>query len=97
MNIWSLPKWCDKTVTEKILFTAQILLSLIITLLGSLQIFDIWDKAINVLEPLLGVFMLLMFLQYRKYSKITSYSYLGTAIIIFICGVSILLKYFYLK
>lgn len=83
-NKGKLPKWGERTVTERILFIAQIMLTIVIVFLCILQIFSIWDKAINVFEPLLGVMMLVMFLQYRKYSKITSYTYLGLSIFIFL-------------
>ncbi|MFA9377984.1 MAG: hypothetical protein ACERKZ_14700 [Lachnotalea sp.] len=88
----ALPKWCDKTVTEKIFNALQILMTIFIIFFGSLQIFDVWDKAINVLEPLLGVVMILMFLQYRKYSKVTAYTFIGVAILIFCSGLAILMR-----
>ncbi|MFA9379389.1 MAG: hypothetical protein ACERKZ_21985 [Lachnotalea sp.] len=88
----ALSKWCNKTVTEKIFYALQILVTIFIIFVGSLQIFDVWDKAINVLELLLGVEMILMFLQYRKYSKVTAYTFLGVAILIFCSGLVILIS-----
>ncbi len=80
----ALPKWCDKTVMEKILFTTQIILSAFAILLAVLHIFCILE-ALDIFLLLLSGVMLIMFLQYKKYSKFNAYSYLGAAIFIFLC------------
>lgn len=72
----------DLTVT-----VASLLASVSVIIFGILQIFGIWDCAINVCMPLMGITLLCQaYVQWSKSRKI-SYFGLGVAVFVFICAI----------
>lgn len=57
-----------------------------------MQIFNVWDKAINVFEPLLGVLMLIQAIENWKTNRLTAYLSLFVAIFMFIVASIILFR-----
>jgi len=65
----------------------SILVSLSAVVLAVLQIFDVWDQAINIIMPLMGVTMLCQaYMQWNTSRKVAYFS-IGTAAFIFICAI----------
>lgn len=63
------------------------IVSVAIIVLSVLQIFDVWDKAINVLVPLEGLNLLgLAYVQWKPNRKVAYFS-IGAAVFIFICTI----------
>ncbi len=82
--------WNEKTLPLKILTMIGFIISITVIFLSLMQIFDIWDKAINVFEPLLGVLMLIQTIENWKTNRSTAYFSLFVAIFIFIVSIMIL-------
>ena len=81
----------DTPLLHKVLTIISVLASMSIVVLAILQIFNVWDRAINVFMPLMGVTMLCQsYMQWNNSRKVAYYS-LGTAAFIFICSIVVLL------
>jgi hypothetical protein len=72
-----------------VLFVVGIICSISIIILALIQILGVWETAINVFEPLLGVLMLIQAIQNWKKSKLVAIFSLCVAIFIFIVAISI--------
>lgn len=80
-------KWKEAPLLYKVVTIISILASLSVVVLAVLQIFDIWNQAINVFMPLMGVTMLCQsYMQWNNSRKVAYFS-LGTAVFIFICSI----------
>ena len=80
-------KWKDAPLLHKIVTIISILTSLSVVVLAVLQMFDVWDQAINVFMPLMGVTMLCQsYMQWNNSRKVAYFS-IGTAVFIFICAI----------
>ena len=72
---------------HKIVTMISVAVSLAVVVLAVLQIFDIWEQAVNICVPLMGVSMLCQaYIQWNT-SRKTAYFSIGTAVFIFICAV----------
>lgn len=87
-----MPSWKEKSTLDKVLQIVQILLSAVVIILCILQLSGVWTGAINVVEPLMAVVMLIMSWQYRTYNKLMSLFCLAVAI--FVTSVTIRLFFF---
>lgn len=82
--------WSEKQRNEKIMFALRLLCSISIIVLAVMQILDIWNKAIYIFEPLLGVLMLIQTIEnWKKNRKVAIISLLA-AIFIFLVTIFIL-------
>ena len=80
-------KWKDAPLSHKIVTIISILTSLSVVVLAVLQIFDIWNQAINICVPLMGIIMLCQaYIQWNTCRKVAYFS-IGTAIFVFICAI----------
>lgn len=87
-----MPSWKEKSTLDKVLQIIQMLLSAVVIILCILQLSGVWIGAINVVEPLMAVVMLIMSWQYRTYNKLMSLFCLAVAI--FVTSVTIRLFFF---
>lgn len=72
---------------HKLVTAISIPASLSVVVLAVLQIFDVWDQAVNVFMPLMGVTMLCQaYIQWNNSRKVAYFS-IGTAVFIFICAI----------
>lgn len=92
MESRKMPSWKEKSTLDKVLQIVQILLSAVVIILCILQLSGVWTGAINVVEPLMAVVMLIMSWQYRTYNKLMSLFCLAVAI--FVTSVTIRLFFF---
>lgn len=92
MGSRKMPSWKEKSTLDKVLQIIQILLSAVVIILCILQLSGVWTGAINVVEPLMAVVMLIMSWQYRTYNKLMSLFCLAVAI--FVTSVTIRLFFF---
>ena len=80
-------KWKDTPLLHKIVTIVSILTSLSVVVLAVLQMFDIWNQAINICVPLMGITMLCQsYIQWNTSRKVAYFS-IGTAIFVFICAI----------
>jgi len=82
-------KWKEKTLKEKVLTISAGIISIAVIVLAIMQLTGIWENAINVFEPLLGVLMIINALNIYKYNKLIAFFTLGVAIFIFVTAFGI--------
>ncbi len=80
-------KWKDMPILDKIITVISLLTSSSVLVLGVLQILNVWDKAINVAVPLMGVTMLCQAYTMWNKSRKVAYISIGAAAFIFICAI----------
>ena len=79
--------WKDTSLLYKVVTIIAVLASLSVVVLAVLQMFDVWDQAINVFMPLMGVTMLCQsYMQWNNSRKVAYFS-IVTAVFIFICSI----------
>ena len=83
MNI----KWKEAPLLHRIVTIISVLASLSVVVLAVLQMFDIWEQAINVFMPLMGITMLCQSYMQWNHSRKVAYFSIGTAVFIFICAI----------
>lgn len=76
--------------TEKFISILIIPLSVAVILLAMLQLLGIWEKSINVYEPLIGVILLLQARLLWKHNRKIAIFQLCAAAFVFICAIVIL-------
>ena len=82
-------KWKDVPMTQKIVTILSILISLSVVVLAVLQMFEIWNQAINICVPLMGITMLCQaYIQWNTNRKVAYFS-IGTAVFVFICAIGV--------
>lgn len=81
------PKWKDAPLLHKIVTIVSILASLSVVVLAVLQMFDVWNQAINIFMPLMGVTMLCQAYMQWNTNRNVAYFSIGTAVFIFICAI----------
>lgn len=80
-------KWKDAPLLHKIVTIISIFASLSVVVLAILQMFDIWQQAVNICIPLMGVTMLCQACVQWNNSRKVAYFSIGTAVFIFICAI----------
>ena len=79
--------WSEMSLSNKIIRVFAIAVSLAAAVLAIVQILGVWDKAINVCCPLLGIEMLCQtYLQWNVSRKI-AYCNLASGVFVVICSV----------
>ena len=79
--------WKNAPLLQKVVTIISIIASLSVVVLAVLQIFDIWEQAINICVPMMGVTMLCQsYMQWNNSRKVAYFS-IGTAAFIFICSI----------
>jgi hypothetical protein len=86
-----LKDWKQKSLTSKIFTVIGLIISITIVILALLQIFNVWDKAINIFEPLLGLLMLIQAIE--NWNTNTSVAYFSLFAAIFVLIMSILILF----
>ena len=80
-------KWKDAPLLHKVVTIISVLASLSVVVLAVLQMFNVWDQAINVFMPLMGVTMLCQSYMHWNNRRKVAYFSIGTAVFIFICSI----------
>lgn len=75
---------------KKILFIIRIVASIGVVIFAILQLLGIWNKAINVSAPLIGVVLLVQSIQEWKNSRGVAIFGLLSSMFIFICTIVVL-------
>ena len=79
--------WKRKNNKEKILFITRLVASTIVIVFALLQLLKIWDKAIYVSAPLMGVVLLIQSIQECKTNRSVAIVGLLCSLFIFICTI----------
>ncbi len=81
------PQWKDAPLLRKVVTVISIFASLSVIVLAVLQMLDIWDRAINLYMPLMGVTLLCQAYTQWNTSRKTAYFSVGAATFIFVCAI----------
>lgn len=73
-----------ENTSEKVLYGISAICSISIIILAYMQLFSIWENAINVVEPFLGILMLIQAIHNWKKNKVVAIFYLFVSIFIFL-------------
>ena len=82
-------KWKDIPLLDKIVTVISLVVSSSVLALGILQIFNVWDKAINVAVPMMGITMLCQAYTFWNKSRKLAYFSIGAAVFIFLCAIGV--------
>lgn len=77
--------WCEKTKPDKIFLVLKLIASVGATICALLDIFLIWDKALHVAMPLLGIELLIQSIQEWQKSRVSAMIGFCGALFIFVC------------
>ena len=83
--------WKERSLFYKILLILGLVISISIIILAILQLLGIYDEAINIFEPLLGVLMIIQAIENFKINKKLAVYSILVAIFIFLVFFVILL------
>jgi len=67
-----MPTWKEKSPYEKSLLVLSMILSVFVVLFATLSITGRWQDADYLIQPLLGIAMLIQALQFWKYNRLVS-------------------------
>ena len=83
-------RWNNMTTQDRVINVLIIILSVTVIALAALQLLGIWEDAINVYEPLVGVILLLQAKLFWKKNRKIAVIQLCAAGFVFICAFVIL-------
>ena len=83
-------RWNNMTTQDRIINALIIILSVAVIALAVLQLLGIWEDAINVYEPLIGVVLLLQAIYHWKKNRTVAIISLCAAGFILTCAIVIL-------
>ena len=77
---------------EKILFVIRIIVSILVIIFTMLQLLKVWNKAIYVAVPLMGILLLFQSIQEWKKNRGVSIFILICSLFILICAIVVFLS-----
>ena len=80
-------RWNEMTVSAKVMIIVRIVASIGVMVLAALQLLGVWDKAINLAAPLMGVVLLIQSIQEWKQHRGVAIFGLCAALFIFGCAI----------
>jgi uncharacterized membrane protein YkgB len=82
-----MPKWKEKSTYEKGLTVLSKTLSILVILFATIYLTGMWQSALSIAEPLLGLVMFVQALQFRKYNRFISVLSLISSLFILIVSI----------
>lgn len=79
--------WNEKPAADKAMLIFRIVASIAIVVLALLQLFGVWEQAINLTAPLMCVVLLLQSIQEWKQHRGVAIFSLCAAVFLFVCAV----------
>lgn len=76
--------WNEMNTGDKIVIVIRIVISIVVVVLASLQLFGVLEQAINYAVPLLGVYLLILSVQEWKHKRGSAILSICLALFIFI-------------
>ena len=85
-------KWNERTWADKVMLVVRIIASFLVVVFAALQLLDVWDKAINLAAPLMGIVLLIQSAQEWKQQR--GVAIFGLCAAMFILGCAIVVWFF---
>ena len=80
-------KWRELPQTDKFMIIVRVVISILVVVFAVLQLFGVWDKAINLAAPLMGIVLLIQSVQEWKKQRGVAIFGLCAALFIFGCTI----------
>ena len=80
-------KWRDLSQADKFMLIVKVVASIIVVIFAALQLLGVWDKAINLAAPLMGIALLFQSVQEWKKQRGVAIFALCAALFIFGCAI----------
>ena len=80
-------KWNERTQADKLMMVARVVVSFLVVVFAALQLLGVWDKAINLAAPLMGIVLLIQSIQEWKQHRSVAIFGLCAALFIFGCAI----------
>lgn len=85
-------KWRDLSQADKFMLIVRVVASFLVVIFAALQLMGVWDKAINLAAPLMGIVMLVQSVQ--EWKKQRGIAIFGLCAALFIFGCTIMVWFF---
>lgn len=85
-------KWRDLSQADKFMLIVRVVASFLVVIFAALQLMGVWDKAINLAAPLMGIVMLVQSVQ--EWKKQRGIAIFGLCAALFILGCTIMVWFF---
>ena len=85
-------KWTEMPVADKFMLIVRIVASILVVAFAALQLLGVWDKAINLAAPLMGIVLLIQSVQ--EWKKQRGVAIFGLCAALFIFGCAIVVWFF---
>ena len=85
-------KWKEMPAADKFMLIVRIVASILLVVFAALQLLGVWDKAINLAAPLMGVVLLIQSVQ--EWNKQRGVAIFGLCAALFIFGCAIVVWFF---
>lgn len=82
-------KWRELPPADKFMLVIRLVASLLVILFAGLQLLSVWDKAINLAVPLMGIVLLIQSVQEWKKQRGVAIFGLCAALFIFGCAIAV--------
>ena len=80
-------KWRELSQSDKFMLVVRVAMSIWVVLFAALQLLGVWDKAINLAAPLMGIVLLIQSAQEWKQHRGVAIFGLFAALFIFGCAI----------
>ena len=85
-------KWKEMPAADKFMLIVRIVASILLVVFAALQLLGVWDKAINLAAPLMGIVLLIQSVQ--EWKKQRGVAIFGLCAALFIFGCAIVVWFF---
>ena len=85
-------KWKEMPAADKFMLIVRIVASILLGVIAALQLLGVWDKAINLAAPLMGIVLLIQSVQ--EWKKQRGVAIFGLCAALFIFGCAIVVWFF---
>jgi len=82
-------KWRELPPADKFMLVIRLVASVLVILFAALQLLGVWDKAINLAAPLMGIVLLIQSIQEWKQHRSVAIFGLCAALFIFGCAIAV--------
>ena len=79
--------WNERSRTDKLMLVIRVAASFLVVVFAALQLLRVWDKAINLAAPLMGIVLLIQSAQEWKQHRAVAIFGLCAALFVFGCAI----------
>ena len=80
-------KWNERPQADKFMLVVRVVVSFLVVVFAALQLLCVWDKAINLAAPLMGIVLMIQSAQEWKQHRGVAIFGLCAAVFIFGCAI----------